>query len=47
MSKSILNIYTRVFKKKMDAGIAFDEITEQYPGLTEDELEDIKKALEK
>lgn len=47
MSKSMLKIYTRVFKKKMEDGATFDEVAEQYPRLTEGELEAIKTELDK
>lgn len=46
MSKSMLKIYTRVFKKKMADGTTFEEVAEQYPKLTEEEIADIKAALE-
>ena len=45
MSKSMLKIYTRVFKRRMDAGESFEEIVADYPKLTQDEIAEIKKAL--
>lgn len=45
MSKSMLKIYTRVFKRRMDAGESFEEIVMDYPRLTEDEISDIRDAL--
>ena len=45
MSKSMLKIYTRVFKRRMDAGDSFEEIVADYPKLTQDEIAEIKKAL--
>lgn len=45
MSKSMLKIYTRVFKKRMAAGEQFEDIIKDYPRLTADEIAEIKKAL--
>ena len=45
MSKSMLKIYTRVFKRRMDAGESFEEIAADYPRLTGDEIADIREAL--
>lgn len=45
MSKSMLKIYTRVFKKRMESGESFEEIVKDYPKLTDQEIEDIKEAL--
>ena len=45
MSKSMLKIYTRVFKRRMGAGESFEEIAADYPRLTEDEIADIREAL--
>lgn len=45
MSKSMLKIYVRVFKRRMDAGESFEDIAADYPKLTDQEIEDIKEAL--
>lgn len=45
MSKSMLKIYTRVFRRRMDAGETFEEIVEDYPKLTDQEIADLKEAL--
>lgn len=45
MSKSMLKIYIRVFKRRMDAGESFEDIVADYPKLTDQEVEDIKEAL--
>ena len=42
----MLKIYTRVFKRRMDAGESFEDIIQDYPKLTEDEIADIRDALE-
>lgn len=46
MSKSMLKIYTRVFKRRMDAGESFEDIAADYPKLTDQEISDIKQALD-
>lgn len=46
MSKSMLKIFTRVIKRRMDDGENFDDIIKEYPKLSEKEIEDIKKAIE-
>ncbi|MEE0918684.1 MAG: antitoxin [Lachnospiraceae bacterium] len=45
MSKSMLKIYTRVFKRRMDAGESFEDIIQDYPKLTEKEVAELKEAL--
>lgn len=45
MSKSMLKIYIRVFKRRMDAGESFEDIVADYQKLTDQEVEDIKEAL--
>ena len=45
MSKSMLKIYVRVFKRRMDAGESFEDIAADYPKLADQEIEDIKEAL--
>ena len=45
MSKSMLKIYVRVFKRRMDVGESVEDIAADYPKLTDHEIEDIKEAL--
>ena len=46
MSKAMLNIYVRTFRRRMDAGETFDEILASYPRLTDEQAQEIKDALE-
>lgn len=45
MSKAMLNIYARTFKRRMDAGETFDEVRASFPRLTDAQVEEIKDAL--
>ena len=45
MSKAMRNLMIRVITKRMKAGETFDEIIADYPKLTEDEIEDLRKAI--
>lgn len=45
MSKAMLNIYVRTFKRRMDAGETFEEILASYPRLTDEQVKEIKDAL--
>ena len=46
MSKAMLNIYVRTFRRRMDAGETFEEILASYPRLTDEQAQEIKGALE-
>ena len=46
MSKAMLNIYVRTFRRRMEAGKTFDEILASYPRLTDEQAQEIKDALE-
>ena len=46
MSKAMLNIYVRTFRRRMDTGETFQEILASYPRLTDDQAQEIKDALE-
>ena len=46
MSRAMLNIYVRTFKRRMDAGETFEEILASYPRLTDEQAKEIKGALE-
>lgn len=45
MSKAMLNIYVRTFRRRMEAGETFEEILESYPRLTEEQAELIRQEL--
>ena len=45
MSKAMLNIYVRTFRRRMDAGETFDEIVAEYPKLTATEIAELKEAI--
>lgn len=45
MSKAILNIYVRTFKRRMESGETFEEILESYPKLTNTQQQMIKDAI--
>ena len=45
MSKSMRNLMIRVIRKRMNAGETFDEIIEDYPKLTKEEVEDLRAAV--
>ena len=46
MSKAMLNIYVRTFKRRMDAGEAFDDILADYPKLSSQEVHQIRVAID-
>ena len=46
MSKAMVNIYVRTFRRRMDTGETFDEILASYPRLTDEQAQEIKDALE-
>lgn len=46
MTKSAKNIMIRVIKKRMAAGESFDAIIEDYPKLTDEEVEELRAAVE-
>lgn len=45
MSKAMLNIYVRTFKRRMEAGETFDEILTDYPRLTDEQAQEIKDNI--
>lgn len=45
MSKSAKKIIVRVIKNKLSAGESFDDIIQNYPKLTEAEIEEIRKEI--
>lgn len=45
MSKAMLNIYVRTFRRRMEAGETFDEIGESYPRLTDAQVQEIEDAI--
>ena len=45
MSKAMLNIYVRTFRRRMEAGETFEEILASYPRLTEEQAEKIRNEL--
>lgn len=47
MSKAILNIYVRTFRRRMEAGETFEEILASYPRLTDEQAKEIKDELDK
>ena len=47
MSKAMLNIYVRTFRRRMDAGETFEEILASYPRLTDEQSKEIKAELDK
>ena len=46
MSKAMLNIYVRTFRRRMGFGETFDEILASYPRLADEQAQEIKDALE-
>ena len=46
MSKAMLNIYLRTFRRRMDTGETFEEILASYPRLTDEQAQEIKDALD-
>lgn len=45
MSKVMLNIYVRTFKRRMGNGETFDEIMDSYPRLTEEQSQMIRDSI--
>lgn len=45
MSKAMLNIYVRTFRRRMENGETFDEIRSSYPRLTDTQTHMIKDSL--
>ena len=45
MSKAMLNIYVRTFRRRMEAGETFDEIRASYPRLTDTQVQEIEDAI--
>lgn len=45
MSRTKLKLMVSVFKHRMEDGETFDEIVESYPKLTEEDIEQIREAL--
>lgn len=46
MSNSMLNIYVRVIKKRLEEGEELDTVLASYPKLTSTEKEEIKQRLQ-
>ena len=45
MNKSMRNIMIRVIIKRINNGETFDDVIVDYPKLTEDEIDDLRKAI--
>ena len=45
MSKAMRNIMIRVIVKRINNGETFDDVIIDYPKLTEDEIDDLRKAI--
>ena len=45
MSKAMLNIYVRTFRRRMDAGETFEEILASYPKLTYEQKQMIEEKI--
>ena len=45
MSKAMRNIMIRVITKRINNGETFDDVIIDYPKLTEDEIDDLRKAI--
>lgn len=45
MSKVIKNIMVRAVKNRMAAGETFEDILKTYPGLTQNEIAEIREAF--
>lgn len=45
MSNAELRLFVRVFKRRLANGETFEEIAEDYPKLTAEDLEQIREAL--
>ena len=47
MSKAMVNIYVRTFRRRMDEGETFEEILASYTRLTDEQAKEIKAELDK
>ena len=47
MSRAMLNIYVRTFRRRMEAGETFEEILASYTRLTDEQVQEIKDELDK
>ena len=45
MSKAMRNVMIRVITKRINNGETFDDVIVDYPKLTEDEIDDLRKAI--
>ena len=45
MTKAVKNIMIRVIKNRMKDGEKFEEIIKTYPGLSEEEVTELKEAV--
>lgn len=45
MSKAMLNIYVRTFKRRMEAGETFEKILADYPRLTAEQAQQIRDNI--
>lgn len=45
MSKAMRNVMIRVISKRINNGETFDDVIIDYPKLTEDEIDDLRKAI--
>lgn len=45
MSKAMLNIYVRTFRRRMEAGETFEEIRASYPRLTDEQTQMIRDSI--
>ena len=45
MSKAMRNVMIRVITKRINNGETFDDVIIDYPKLTEDEIDDLRKAI--
>lgn len=45
MSNAVKNIMVRAISKRLAAGEKFEDIIRSYPRLTQNEIEEIRKAL--
>lgn len=45
MSKAMLNIYVRTFRRRMDVGETFEKILTDYPRLTDKQAQEIRSNI--
>ena len=45
MSKAMRNVMIRVITKRINNGETFDDVIVDYPKLTEDEIDDLRKTI--